>query len=169
MNKRDYVVLGLMSGTSCDGLDLMLCRIFFDHQWKYEILAFETSSYHSDEVDALKNIAQLTAADLMRAHAHWGDVFGQKAKNFLGQFPNVSVDFIASHGHTVFHQPHAGFTFQMGLGANIAVATQLPVLGLRMWHGEAKVRLWFRLGMRSFLVNTISVSIWADLSIFHTP
>ena len=128
MNKRDYVVLGLMSGTSCDGLDLMLCRIFFDHQWKYEILAFETSSYHSDEVDALKNVTHLTAADLMRAHAHWGNVFGQKAKTFLGRFPNVSVDFIASHGHTVFHQPHAGFTFQMGLGANIAVATQLPVV-----------------------------------------
>lgn len=128
MNKRDYVVLGLMSGTSCDGLDMMLCRIFFDHQWNYEILEFETSPYDSNEVDALKNITNLNAVELMQAHAHWGNVFGEKAKSFLNRFPNVSVDFVSSHGHTVFHQPHNGFTFQMGLGANIAVATRLPVV-----------------------------------------
>ena len=128
MNKRDYVVLGLMSGTSCDGLDMMLCRIFFDQKWNYEILGFETSSYNATEIGALKNISSLTAVQLMQAHTHWGNVFGERASAFLEKYPEIRVDFVSSHGHTVFHQPNNGFTFQMGLGANIAVKTKLPVV-----------------------------------------
>ena len=128
MNKRDYVVLGLMSGTSCDGLDMMLCRIFFDQKWNYEILGFETSSYNATEIESLKDITNLTAVQLMQAHAHWGNVFGERASVFLKKYPEIRVDFVSSHGHTVFHQPNNGFTFQMGLGANIAVKTKLPVV-----------------------------------------
>ena len=128
MNKRDYVVLGLMSGTSCDGLDMMLCRIFFDQKWNYEILGFETSSYNATEIESLKDITNLTAVQLMQAHAHWGNVFGERASVFLKKYPEIRVDFVSSHGHTVFHQPNNCFTFQMGLGANIAVKTKLPVV-----------------------------------------
>lgn len=128
MNKRDYTVLGLMSGTSCDGLDLMLCRIFFENGWKYHIIKFVTYPYSPEELTSLKLVSSLSAAELMSAHAKWGNIFGEKAREFLQSNAEVKVDFIASHGHTVFHQPNEGFTFQMGLGANIAVKTQLPVV-----------------------------------------
>lgn len=128
MNRRDYTVLGMMSGTSCDGLDLMLCRIYFESSWKFEIYKFETIAYSERERVQLNGLTSLSAADLLKADVEWGNKFGALAKDFLFRHPEFSVDFIASHGHTVYHQPDNGFTFQLGKGANIARHSQLPVI-----------------------------------------
>jgi anhydro-N-acetylmuramic acid kinase len=129
MLERSYTVLGMMSGTSCDGLDMALTRIFCEHgKWHFEILAAETIPYQTNQQSILKSLTEVSAAELMKLHAEWGSYFGGCAREFMNQHSKQAVDFIASHGHTVFHQPDRHWTFQMGSGAALAVAAQCPVV-----------------------------------------
>ncbi len=129
MSNSTYTVLGLMSGTSCDGLDMVLTRIFHsDKGWEYEWIDAYTVPYEKEQQLFLKNIKQLGAEDLLKAHFEWGAYFGECAKKFLTKHPGTRVDFIASHGHTVYHQPNHGWTFQMGAASSLAVSAQCPVV-----------------------------------------
>jgi len=129
MSERVYTVLGMMSGTSCDGLDLALVQLSRrEGNWSFEIMGAETIEYSPSQRDELNRIRDLSAAELLRAHYHWGKFMGEMSRQFLKRHPLTAVDFIASHGHTVFHQPQQGWTFQMGCGSAIAAAAQLPVV-----------------------------------------
>lgn len=117
-----------MSGTSLDGLDIACCRFeWIDGDWKFEILASETVPYSSDWTVRLRSLPELTGEELMSEHVAYGKYLGQAVHDFRKRFP-LRVDFVSSHGHTVFHQPHLGFTFQAGAGAAIAAICGLPVI-----------------------------------------
>jgi anhydro-N-acetylmuramic acid kinase len=106
-----------------------LTRIFFeDGQWRFTILASETVEYTQQEKNVLRSLIDLSAMDLIRMNSEWGKYFGERALAFMEQNREFKLDFIASHGHTVYHQPQQGWTFQMGSGAAIAVAAQCPVV-----------------------------------------
>ncbi len=130
MMARDYHVIGLMSGTSCDGLDLAYChfRWMGDH-WAFEILEAETIKYSEGQRKELQDLDQLPAMQLIATDRNWGTWMGEQVALWMKEHRECKVDFIASHGHTVFHQPQLGYTYQMGSPANLAVAAQLPVLG----------------------------------------
>jgi anhydro-N-acetylmuramic acid kinase len=129
MSISSYHVLGLMSGTSCDGLDMVLVRIDRNgERWQYGLIDAQTLPYDQEQQSFLRNIKQLNAQELLSAHYEWGNYFGQCAQKFLTNHASIKVDFIASHGHTVYHQPQKGWTFQMGAGSALAVAAQLPVV-----------------------------------------
>lgn len=109
-----------MSGTSLDGLDIAACKFWKENEaWKYEINYAETIPYAESEIKSLKHAFYLNGADLIALHHHYGDLIGLKVKQFC-ELHAIRPDYIASHGHTIFHQPHKGFTFQLGHGANIA-------------------------------------------------
>lgn len=121
-------VLGIMSGTSLDGMDFALCRFREnDNRWEYEILQAETMEYASDWIRRLSGIEQESALSLAFLHKQYGDLIGLKATEFLAKHA-LKADLIASHGHTIFHQPAAGLTFQIGDGACIAARSHLPVV-----------------------------------------
>lgn len=124
-----YHVLGLMSGTSLDGLDIAYCILkqLPNGTWQYEIPAATTINYSNEEKQILKKLPNLSAVALTKAHHWFGDFCGNAANDFLLN-NKLSVDFIASHGHTVFHQPSEGYTLQIGSGANIHARTSLPVV-----------------------------------------
>lgn len=111
-------IIGLMSGSSLDGVDLALCE--FDQQentlfWK--ILKSSTCSYSAEWKSRLINLPISSARDLMLADYEIGYLFGEMVWDFAkGQ----SVDYIASHGHTLFHEPENKMTCQIGNGAAIA-------------------------------------------------
>ena len=95
-----------MSGTSLDGLDIAACRFWEDNnQWKFEIIKAQTFEYTSIEKDALKMAFHLTGMDLIKLHHHYGSLIGEKV-NLFCQNHNIKPDYIASHGHTIFHQPN---------------------------------------------------------------
>jgi anhydro-N-acetylmuramic acid kinase len=130
MMGRDYHVIGLMSGTSCDGLDLAYCRIKWEGMhWSYEIIEAETLTYSEGQKKVLHDLTQMSAVSLIAEDRRWGTWMGEQVAFWIKNHPQSQVDFIASHGHTVFHQPDNGFTFQMGSPAHLAVAAQLPVIG----------------------------------------
>ncbi|MBI4646550.1 MAG: anhydro-N-acetylmuramic acid kinase [Bacteroidia bacterium] len=121
-----YHLIGIMSGTSLDGLDIALCRFnFIKSCWKYEILYAETLPYDRQWKEKLSNAHILTGIELIGLHKEYGRYIGNVIKSVI-KFKKA--DAIASHGHTVFHQPGNKLTFQLGDGAEISATTGLPVI-----------------------------------------
>ena len=127
-NKSRYRVIGLMSGTSLDGLDIAYC-IFnkTNTRWYYSVEKFQTIKYSRRWLDRLSTAHTASGEDLMALDAAFGAYLGQSVRNFIDRH-KVRPDFIASHGHTVFHQPALGFTTQIGNGYSLHAASSLPVI-----------------------------------------
>lgn len=134
-HKKTYTLLGLMSGTSLDGLDLALCRFTRDaSQWKYRIIKAETLPYPAQWKERIAEAHTLDALSFISLHNDYGRYLGEVSRGFLEtqsvpeKDPHLfgagtRVDAIASHGHTIFHQPQRGITFQIGNGASIAAVS----------------------------------------------
>ncbi len=124
--KKSYCCVGLMSGTSLDGLDLVLCQLINDSgRWTYHLLQTDTVPYDERWLRRLQSAPSLGGYALIELHRQYGDYLGQQVNAFLkGQ--TMKPDLIASHGHTVFHQPHNKVSLQIGDGAMIAARTSLP-------------------------------------------
>ncbi|MBY0427448.1 MAG: anhydro-N-acetylmuramic acid kinase, partial [Cytophagales bacterium] len=121
-------VLGLMSGTSLDGLDLALCDFeCVEGNWKFQIMHAETIEYPKEWIERLLSMPSATAAKFAETDHQLGQWFGMEAKKFCDR-SNIFPDFVSSHGHTIFHQPHLGFTSQIGHGAGIYAQTGWPVV-----------------------------------------
>ena len=122
---KKYTVLGLMSGTSLDGLDLCYCHLWKDLEvWKYEIVSTKSISYDTDFKAKLKNAIYLSAEELLILHNSYGRWLGEQSKSFINK-NRLKVDLISSHGHTTHHQPQNGLTFQIGSGQHLANASGL--------------------------------------------
>lgn len=124
-----YKVIGLMSGTSLDGLDIAYCEFELTAQgkWEYRIIEGETVEYDAARKSFLKNLMQGSAEDLAFTDAEFSYFMGKSVNQFMMKHKLVP-DFIASHGHTIFHQPEKGFTYQIGSGAALSASTGIPVV-----------------------------------------
>ena len=118
-------ILGLMSGTSLDGLDMALCS--FTKNKGYKIIKATTIDYQDDLKKKLRNAHLMSATELCMLDTSLGNYFGKCAADFLSR-NKLKADYIASHGHTILHQPQNGFTLQIGKGANIAIVSGVPVI-----------------------------------------
>ena len=124
----EYLALGLMSGTSLDGLDIV-CAAFVlkNGKWSFSIKASETINYSDSWVDKLRFANQLNKEALISLDQEYGLFLGLAVKKFLLSI-NEKPDLIASHGHTVFHQPESGYTLQIGAGDEIFSLVNIPVV-----------------------------------------
>lgn len=128
MQKDNYKVIGLMSGTSLDGLDIAYCNFTNESgRWQFKLIQSEFVAYADAFRDQLKNSIDLSAIELLVLNNQYGEWLGQKAKRFLDQHL-LEVDFIASHGHTVFHQIDKQLTYQIGNGQVLANASGQKVI-----------------------------------------
>lgn len=117
-----------MSGTSLDGSDIAFCEFSNHHdKWRFQIVGFETIPYSKSLKAKLRNAHELSGIELSELHVNYGKYLGELVNDFIGRNP-CSPQFIASHGHTVFHQPHKGLSLQIGCGAAIAAITGLKVV-----------------------------------------
>ena len=124
-----YHVIGLMSGSSLDGLDVALCRFEkINQQWNFEIIAAETFSYSSALQQKLVTLHLASAKELMEQDAELARLWAMMANDFTKKNEIKKVDFIASHGHTIFHEPLNNFTTQIGNGASIAALTGISTI-----------------------------------------
>ena len=124
---KSYVCIGCMSGTSIDGLDLVACRFTFDTKWNFEILKANTISYSHKWVNKLTTAAELNALEFAFLHNGYGKFIGKQIGDFCADIPDKPV-MIASHGHTIFHQPDMKLTVQIGNGANIAATSGIQTI-----------------------------------------
>lgn len=117
-------IVGLMSGTSLDGVDLALCDI---DEHGYNVLSATTIPYPAEWRERLSTLEHASAYEYALAHAELGHYMGRLVRKFLDD-NRMSAEVVASHGHTIFHQPHLGLTTQIGDGDAIAAECGLPVV-----------------------------------------
>lgn len=119
--------IGVMSGTSLDGIDLAWC-IFQEHdnQWDYNVLRTTTIPYTNEFKQKLACATEMSAYDYARLNVEWSELAANHIINWIGT--QQQPDFIASHGHTVFHQPHLSLTTQIGSGAVLACRTGITTV-----------------------------------------
>lgn len=123
-----FHVIGVMSGTSLDGLDLSYAHIFRErNKWRYELLQARTLAYPEKLQVRLARAIDMSGLELSRLHADYGHFVGKSLKRFI-QSNRISPDFAAVHGHTVFHQPRKGFGLQIGDGAAMAAESGITIV-----------------------------------------
>lgn len=133
MHPERYNIIGLMSGTSGDGLDLAHCHLEYQKgKWSYEILQTETRSFPTELGQALATSHLLSSLDLALLDVNFGRWMGEQVKNFCFEH-QIRPMAIASHGHTVFHQPEKGLSLQIGNGWALHQASgQVVISDFRM-------------------------------------
>lgn len=120
--------IGLMSGTSLDGLDISATEFTFEKEKVlFKIINSKTFQYNDLLGKRLADSMILSGLELMRLHHDFGKYCGEKVNDFLKEF-RINPDFVASHGHTVFHQPENGFTTQIGCGATLSAETGITTI-----------------------------------------
>ncbi len=126
-NSHKMTILGVMSGTSLDGLDLALCSFdYVNGKYRYKILKAKTVAYTNLCANTLRQVHGWKALQYASVHASYGKLIGEEINKFLKKSPK-QPNAIASHGHTVFHKPQLGFSSQIGCGATIAAVTGLGI------------------------------------------
>ena len=128
MNRNKTYAIGLMSGTSLDGLDLVYVKLMYRSTYRFEILCQETMQYSEEWQKKLQYGSELESQYLKQLDIAYGIFLGDQVNAFIKKNQIDKVDFIASHGHTVFHQPNEGITRQIGSGQHIANATGFKVI-----------------------------------------
>ncbi|MEZ5172491.1 MAG: anhydro-N-acetylmuramic acid kinase [Bacteroidia bacterium] len=117
-----------MSGTSTDGLDIISVELFpEDENIRYKILKTKFIPYTDEFSLLLKSSPSLSGRGLRKLDVELGIYFGNEVKKFC-QENDLYPDLIASHGHTVFHQPDEGYTMQIACGAALAATCGCPVV-----------------------------------------
>ena len=124
-----FYAIGLMSGTSLDGLDICYSKFIKDNSnWTFDILKCETIAYSSAWEDDLKNAIHFSSEKLLQLNSDYGFFLGEKTQEFISKNNIKNLDLISSHGHTVFHQPKNKFTLQIGDGRAIKIKTNKTVV-----------------------------------------
>lgn len=121
-------IIGLMSGTSLDGLDVALVDIAeINKNIQYQLIVAETIPYSKEWKERLSTLDTASAYEYAFANVQLGHYFGKCVNSFISKH-NFKANIIASHGHTVFHQPDLLLTTQIADGDAIAAETHLPVV-----------------------------------------
>ena len=125
-----YKAIGLMSGSSLDGLDIAYCEFSVkEGKWTLKILNTDVVVYPDEWVQEIKRLPVSTAKTLWQSHTTLGHYFADQVNAFIARHSlKGKVDLVASHGHTIFHFPENRMTTQIGDGSAIAAVTDLPVV-----------------------------------------
>lgn len=125
-----YKVIGLMSGSSLDGLDIAYVQLEeVRGRWSFDILHADCVPYNDEWISSLQHAAGINVSDFLKLNTRYGRYLGQQVNAFMERYDlGHKVHFVASHGHTVFHEPHNLTTSQVGDGAALAATVGLPVI-----------------------------------------
>lgn len=120
--------IGLMSGTSLDGIDLVYLKINPSSYTNLEILEAETIPYSTEWKAKLQTAISFKKEELIELDVAYGNLLGDALNNFIDKYAIENIDFVASHGHTILHQPENGITLQIGDGQTIANKTKQKIV-----------------------------------------
>jgi len=120
--------IGVMSGTSIDGLDLIAVTFYkSNNKICYDVSASETIPYSSTWKNSFLHATELSAVGLRKLDVEFAHFISKSVLEFIKE-KNWKPDFISSHGHTIFHQPNSGYTHQIGCGSTIAALTGIQTV-----------------------------------------
>ncbi|MEZ4857105.1 MAG: anhydro-N-acetylmuramic acid kinase [Gelidibacter sp.] len=124
----NYNVIGVMSGTSLDGIDLAYITFKFNSTWKFDITYAETVNYSKEWTEKLKKLVQMSADDLQQLDHDYTLYLAKVINQFIKTHHISDIDAICSHGHTALHQPEKGLTYQIGNLPKIATLLHQTVV-----------------------------------------
>lgn len=114
MFKENYNVIGVMSGTSLDGVDLAYIKFNNSGRWTFEIFQSETVSYSEEWLNKLKNAIHFSPSELEELNVAYTKLLASIISEFISKNQLAEIDAVCSHGHTILHQPQNGITLQIG-------------------------------------------------------
>jgi len=127
-NLKTQKAIGVMSGTSLDGIDIAACEFWQkSDKFFYKLHQCKTVKFDNNILSQLKNAHKLSGYELAMLNNKFGHLTGTEVKNFIIE-NNFIPDFIASHGFTIFHEPQNGLTLQIGSGAEIVALTGITAV-----------------------------------------
>ena len=124
---KQHNVIGLMSGTSLDGVDLAFVSFYHDKSWQYQLGVCQTIPYDEIWQKELKELHLKSTSEIKKYSKRYAIYLSQLLSDFINKY-NLQVDLICSHGHTVLHQPEKGITLQIGDGKVINTQLNIPVV-----------------------------------------
>ena len=111
---KQFNIIGLMSGTSLDGLDIVYVNFKHDKFWNYEIINSKTYKYEKKWIRILENISKEKINSIKKIDSDFTKLLSQYIIDFINKFAIRKIDFVSSHGHTALHQPLKSLTYQIG-------------------------------------------------------
>lgn len=128
MIKDSYQVIGVMSGTSLDGVDLVCVTLSYSTQWSFTIHYSETVAYSEYWFNVLSKAVHLSKQELLDLDEAYTEELSRIINAFISKNSITDIDAVCSHGHTVLHQPQNGFTLQIGNLESLAALVQQNVV-----------------------------------------
>ena len=120
-------IIGLMSGSSLDGIDLVDVDFWNDGKWHFEIVARDNHDYDETWKRSLSDAFYYDENQLKTIDYQYGKFLGQVTRQFIEKY-NLQPEIVASHGHTIFHRPQEHYTLQIGDGQALADACGVMVI-----------------------------------------
>jgi len=114
MKKQEYFVLGVMSGTSLDGIDLAYIHFRKEEYWSYKIICAETVSYDPKLEAKLRDGVGYSKTQLKDLNIVYTQLLSEVINSFVEKHQLKNIDVVCSHGHTILHQPENKLTLQIG-------------------------------------------------------
>ncbi len=125
-NKR--YAIGVMSGTSLDGVDLVYVSFKKNETYSFEIIHAKTIAYEDEWKEKLQNAFDESIQEIVKLDVEYGFYLGNLINDFIDEHQIETIEFIASHGHTILHDPSEGVTLQIGNGDVITQMTECKVV-----------------------------------------
>lgn len=122
-----FSAIGVMSGSSLDGVDLAYCEFERNANWSFKILKATTCPFTEEWRLKLLSLSAKSQQEIDKTDIEFGRLIGEAVNEFLKD-SNLKPDLIASHGHTIFHEPEKGYTLQIGDGQTIAGITGITTI-----------------------------------------
>tara|TARA_S200000501_G_scaffold377390_1_gene435607 strand:+ start:257 stop:1324 length:1068 start_codon:yes stop_codon:yes gene_type:complete len=128
-NKNSYKVIGVMSGTSLDGIDICFATYYYHFgKWEFTFNNSKTVKYDKNWVYKLKNAHHLNEENLLKLDVEYTKYLSNSILQFIDENKINNIDLISSHGHTVLHQPKKLITYQIGNRFELSKNTGIPVV-----------------------------------------
>jgi anhydro-N-acetylmuramic acid kinase len=129
MIHEKYNIIGVMSGTSLDGIDLAHLNFeIINGKWSFQILECETIGYSQKWIDHLKIAVGFSEFELLKLNTDYTLLLGKIISDFIDKYKIKNIDAVCSHGHTILHQPQKGITLQIGNLPEIATLCKQKVV-----------------------------------------
>ena len=117
-----------MSGTSLDGIDMTCVNFRLDKFWNFNVEASKTISYSKQWITKLEELFHATKESIQTGDESYTLFLAESINSFVKEYKLSKIDAICSHGHTLFHDPKKGLTFQLGNRKTLATLTGLNVV-----------------------------------------
>ncbi|MBP1839352.1 anhydro-N-acetylmuramic acid kinase [Formosa algae] len=128
MIKEDFKVIGVMSGTSLDGIDVIYADFKHTDVWNFSILKAETIPYTEKWLDCLKHLVTYSKKELEIIDQDYTVYLANVIQQFIEKYKITDIDAVCSHGHTALHDPAQKFTYQIGNLPKLADLLQKDVV-----------------------------------------